>query len=73
MPPETNLPSGTVTFLFTDIEGSIRLNMLGGDRCHDLLDPYNRVLRAAFAEHDSGRMRPHTSEDSFYGGGYAGA
>ena len=31
----TNLPSGTVTFLFTDIEGSTKLAQENPDKWHD--------------------------------------
>ena len=42
------LPSGTVTFLFTDIEGSTRLVRDLGDAYSDLLDQHHRLgqLRA---------------------------
>ncbi|HUQ17231.1 MAG TPA: adenylate/guanylate cyclase domain-containing protein, partial [Candidatus Saccharimonadales bacterium] len=44
------LPSGTVTFLFTDIEGSTKLlTDLGTDRYHEVLEVHTQVLRAAFA------------------------
>ena len=41
------LPSGTVTFLFTDIEGSTRLLTQLGDRYGDVLADCQRLLRAA--------------------------
>src|SRR5213594_600477 len=45
------LPSGTLTFLFTDIEGSTKLlNALGTDRYHEVLATHTKTLRAAFAE-----------------------
>ena len=44
------LPSGTLTFLFTDIEGSTKLlNALGTDRFHEVLATHTQTLRAAFA------------------------
>ncbi len=44
------LPSGTLTFLFTDIEGSTKLlNALGTDRYHEVLATHTKTLRAAFA------------------------
>jgi class 3 adenylate cyclase len=47
----TELPSGTVTFLFTDIEGSTTLlKALGGDRYRDVLAEHQRILREAVAE-----------------------
>jgi predicted ATPase/class 3 adenylate cyclase len=45
------LPSGTVTFLFTDIEGSTKLlGGLGTDRFHQVLEVHTRALRGAFAD-----------------------
>jgi predicted ATPase/class 3 adenylate cyclase len=41
------LPTGTVTFLFTDIEGSTRLLQTLGDAYPGLLAEHHRVLRAA--------------------------
>lgn len=46
-----DLPSGTVTFLFTDIEGSTRLLAALGDRYPDVLADHHRLLRAAFEAH----------------------
>jgi predicted ATPase/class 3 adenylate cyclase len=43
------LPTGLVTFLFTDIEGSTRLAQLLGTRYRDMLSEHRRVLRAALA------------------------
>ena len=48
----TVLPTGTVTFLFTDIEGSTRLLYELGDRYADALAEHRRVLRAVFARND---------------------
>jgi class 3 adenylate cyclase len=45
-----SLPTGTVTFLFTDIEGSTRLLQELGDRYTDILEEHRRLLRAAFRE-----------------------
>ena len=44
------LPSGTVTFLFTDIERSTRILQYLGDRYSDVLGDYRRVLRERFGE-----------------------
>ena len=45
-------PTGTVTLLFTDIEGSTRLlQALGPDRYAEGLDLHRRLLRAAFVAH----------------------
>jgi predicted ATPase len=42
-----DLPSGTVTFLFTDIEGSTRLVEALGSRYVELLAEHRRLIRAA--------------------------
>jgi predicted ATPase/class 3 adenylate cyclase len=45
------LPRGTLTFLFTDIEGSTKLlNALGTDRYHEVLEVHTEALRSAFAK-----------------------
>jgi class 3 adenylate cyclase len=45
-------PAGTVTFLFTDIEGSTRLlGELGAEGYREALSEHRRVLREAFARH----------------------
>jgi YVTN family beta-propeller protein len=44
------LPSGTVTFLLTDIEGSTRLLQQLRGRYRELLETHHRLLRAAFEE-----------------------
>ena len=61
----TELPSGTVTFLFTDIEGSTRLlHALGPDGYAEALAEHRRVLRAAFAAHDG--VEVDTQGDAFF-------
>ena len=46
-----SLPTGTVTFLFTDIEGSTTLlRRLGDRRYAEVLAEHRRILRDAFAE-----------------------
>src|SRR5215468_5978737 len=46
-----SLPTGTVTFLFTDIEGSTGLLQRLGDRRYaEVLEEHRRLLRDAFAE-----------------------
>jgi class 3 adenylate cyclase len=43
------LPTGTVTFLFTDVEGSTKLlHALGEEAYAAALDEHRRVLRTAF-------------------------
>jgi predicted ATPase/class 3 adenylate cyclase len=58
------LPSGTVTFLFTDIEGSTRLLYALGDAYADALAEHRRALRQAFARH--GGVEVGTEGDSFF-------
>jgi predicted ATPase len=46
------LPTGTVTFLFTDVEGSTRLlRELGAERYAEALAEHRRVVREACARH----------------------
>jgi predicted ATPase/class 3 adenylate cyclase len=58
------LPRGTVTFLFTDIEGSTRLLSQLHDGYADVLDDHHRAVRAAVAEH--GGQEVHTEGDAFF-------
>ena len=44
-------PSGTVTFLFTDIEGSTRLWEQAPAAMRDALKRHDRIVQAAIAEH----------------------
>jgi class 3 adenylate cyclase len=47
-----DLPSGTITFLFTDVEGSTRLlNELGPAGYADALERHRTILRQAIAAH----------------------
>src|SRR5262249_45610170 len=48
-PPGVVLPSGTVTFIFTDIEGSTRMLAALGDAYEGVLDEHRRRIRAAVA------------------------
>jgi predicted ATPase/class 3 adenylate cyclase len=48
-PRPPRLPSGTVTFVFTDIEGSTRLLQRLGEDYVRVLDEHNVILRRAFA------------------------
>ena len=60
-----DLPTGTVTFLFTDVEGSTRLlHALGPDAYAKALAEHRRVLRVAFAAH--GGIEVDTQGDSFF-------
>ena len=59
------LPGGTITFLFTDIEGSTRLlKRLGGDYYKLLLAEHHDLFRALFVEH-AGR-EVDTQGDAFF-------
>ena len=44
VPQRTHLPSGLVTFLFTDIEGSTRLAQMLGDGYRPVLNEHRRLL-----------------------------
>jgi predicted ATPase/class 3 adenylate cyclase len=59
-----NLPSGTVTFLFTDIEGSTGLLETLGDRFVEALDLHRQLLRSAFVAH--GGVEVDVEGDAFF-------
>jgi predicted ATPase/class 3 adenylate cyclase len=60
-----DLPSGTVTFLFTDVEGSTKLlHELGADSYAQALAEHRRVLREAFGAHDG--VEVDTQGDAFF-------
>ncbi len=59
-----SLPTGTVTFLFTDIEGATRLLDQLGDRYADLLAEYRRLLRTTFQE--KGGQEVDTQGDALF-------
>ncbi len=58
------LPSGIVSFLFTDIEGSTRLFRRIGDEYLSVLEEHNRVLRAVWKKTDGHEVK--TEGDSFF-------
>jgi predicted ATPase len=59
------LPSGTVTFLFTDVEGSTKLlHELGADEYAKALAEHRRILREAFGTH--GGVEVDTQGDAFF-------
>src|SRR6266508_4498064 len=60
-----DLPSGTVTLLFTDIEGSTRLLHELGDAYADALAEHRRILRSAFSA--NGGVEVDTQGDAFFG------
>jgi class 3 adenylate cyclase len=60
-----NLPSGTVTFVFSDIEGSTALlKRLGDDAYAQLLATHRRLVRNIFAAHDGQEI--DTQGDAFF-------
>jgi class 3 adenylate cyclase len=61
---QPRLPAGTVTFLFTDIEGSTRLLHELGDAYAEALAEHRRVLRESFARH--GGVEVDTQGDAFF-------
>jgi class 3 adenylate cyclase len=58
------LPTGTVTLLFTDIEGSTRLLDELGDRYPEVLGEHRRLLRDSFR--DRGGFEVDTQGDAFF-------
>jgi predicted ATPase len=59
------LPTGTVTFLFTDIEGSTKLlHELGAERYAEVLAEHRQLLRAAFTQ--AGGVEVDTQGDAFF-------
>jgi YVTN family beta-propeller protein len=59
-----DLPSGAVTFLFTDIEESTRLVPQLRDRYGEVLAEHQRLLREAFSKHDGYEI--DTQGDAFF-------
>jgi class 3 adenylate cyclase len=60
-----NLPSGTVTFLFSDIEGSTALlKRLGDELYAELLRTHRRIVRETFAEYHGQEI--DTQGDAFF-------
>jgi len=60
----SDLPTGTVTFLFTDIEGSTRILDVLGDRYPAVLEAHQRILRDVFRAR--GGIDVSTEGDSFF-------
>ena len=60
----SDLPTGTVTFLFTDIEGSTRLERELRERYGEALEEHQTIVREAFAAH--GGHEVDTQGDSFF-------
>ena len=64
MTPDVDLPTGTVTFLFTDIEGSTRLLQELGEGYRAVQDRHGEILRAAVAA--EGGVEVRTEGDSLF-------
>jgi class 3 adenylate cyclase len=58
------LPTGTVTLVFTDIEGSTRLLHTLGPRYRDALESHRALLREAFSSHAGTEV--DTQGDAFF-------
>jgi class 3 adenylate cyclase len=60
----SDLPTGTVNFLFTDVEGSTRLlHELGAEGYADALADHRRIVRDACAAEDG--VEVDTQGDAF--------
>ncbi|WP_326562393.1 NB-ARC domain-containing protein [Micromonospora sp. NBC_01796] len=59
-----HLPSGLVTFMFTDIEGSTRLAQMLGSGYRPVLSEHRRLLRSTLAASDGTEL--FTEGDSFF-------
>ncbi|MEO8229700.1 MAG: adenylate/guanylate cyclase domain-containing protein, partial [Chloroflexota bacterium] len=64
VPRAPRLPTGTVTFLFTDIEGSTQLLSSLGDAYAAVLEAHAAVIRAAIAAHTGTEVS--TEGDAFF-------
>jgi len=65
MARDTQLPTGTVTFLFTDIERSTQtVGAMGDERYADALEAHRQLLRQAFRAHDGHEVG--TEGDAFF-------
>ncbi len=60
----STLPTGTVTFVFTDIEGSTRLLQQLGDAYADVTRDHRKIVRAAFGA--NGGSEVDTQGDAFF-------
>lgn len=60
----THLPTGTVTFFFSDIEGSTALLQRLESKASELLDAHDTILQSAIDAHDGVTLR--TEGDSFF-------
>jgi class 3 adenylate cyclase len=58
------LPSGTVTFVFSDVEGSTGLLKRLGERYGEVIAEHRRIVREAFGEH--GGVEIDVQGDAFF-------
>ena len=57
----TRLPTGTVTFLFTDVEGSTKLLEQLGEQYHHVQDRHASIMRMAVTEGGGSVVSPCVS------------
>ena len=62
--PLMTLPSGTITCVFTDVEGSTALLKRLGDRYRDVMTAHRRIVRDTFEP--AGGVEIDTQGDSFF-------
>jgi class 3 adenylate cyclase len=60
----TSLPSGTVTFVFSDVEGSTGLLKRLGDRYAEVIAEHRRIVRDTFGDH--GGVEIDVQGDAFF-------
>lgn len=60
----SEIPKGSVTLLFTDIEGSTKVLQRTGDRYSDILSAHHALLRQAIADHRGYEV--DTAGDGFF-------
>ncbi|HZQ36688.1 MAG TPA: adenylate/guanylate cyclase domain-containing protein [Dehalococcoidia bacterium] len=60
------LPTGTITFLFTDVEGSTRLWEQHPQAMRQVMARHDDLLTAVFAQHDGVVVRPRGEGDSLF-------
>jgi class 3 adenylate cyclase len=60
------LPTGTLTFLFTDVEGSTRLWEAHPQSMRQVMARHDALLTAVFEQHDGVVVRPRGEGDSLF-------
>src|SRR5579859_5834208 len=61
-----DLPTGTITFLFTDVEGSTRLWEAQPQAMRQVMARHDALLTAIFERHDGVVVRPRGEGDSLF-------